>query len=85
MMANNIIETSVGSEVTVNDEDLLKAIIILKYEQGAGHERNIDNMTQEDDYKSPLKDKDATTVNNTLNDMAYTFLYSFNDNISDSS
>ena len=45
----------------------------------------IDNMTQEDDYKSPWKDKYATTVNNTLDDTAYTFLNSFNDDISDSS
>ena len=38
-------------------------------------------MTQEDDYKSPWKDRDATTVNDT----AYAFLNSFNDDISDSS
>ena len=43
----------------------------------AGHERNIDNMTQEDDYKSPWKDKDATdatTVNYTLDETGFTFL-----------
>ena len=38
-------------------------------------------MTQVDDYKSPWKDKDATTVN----DSAYTFLNSWNDDESDSS
>ena len=74
MMANNIIEMNVGSEGTINNEELRKAITILKSEEEAGHERNIDNMTQEDDYKSPLKDKDATTVNNTLDDTAYTLL-----------
>ena len=37
-------------------------------------------MTQVDDYKSPWKDKDATMVNNT----AYTFLNSYDDEISDS-
>ena len=42
----------------------------MKSEEEAGHERNIDNMIQEDDYKSPWKDKDAMTVN----DSAYTFL-----------
>ena len=41
-------------------------------------------MTQVDYYKSPCKDKDATTVNNTVNDTAYTFLNSWNDDISDS-
>ena len=37
-------------------------------------------MTQVDDYKSPWKDKYATTVNDT----AYTFLNSYDDEISDS-
>ena len=53
----------------------------------AGHERNINNMNQEDDYKPPWKDKDATTVNNTVNDTVidweYTFLNSWNDDESD--
>ena len=70
MMANNIEETNVGSEGTINKEELSKAITILKYEEEAGHECNIDNMTQEDDYNSPCKDKDATTVNNMLDDTA---------------
>ena len=38
-------------------------------------------MTQVDDYKFPWKDIDAKTVNNT----AYTFLNSYDDEISDSS
>ena len=42
-------------------------------------------MTQEDDYKQPLKYKYATTVNNTLDDTAFTFLNSFQDDTSDSS
>ena len=57
----------------------------MKSEEESGHERNIDNMTQEDDYNSPWKDKDATTVNNTLDDTAFTFLNSFQDYTSDSS
>ena len=83
MIANNIIEANVGSKVTINDEELHKEITILKSEEEAGHERNINNMTQEDDYKSPRKDKDATTVNNTVNDTSYTSLNSCNDDISD--
>ena len=42
-------------------------------------------MNQEDYYKSPWKDKDATTVNNTLDDLAFTVLNSFQDDTSDSS
>ena len=68
MMANNIIEKNVGSEGTINDEEIRKAFTILKSEEEAGHERNINNITQEDNYKSPWKDKYATTVNNTLDD-----------------
>ena len=83
MMADNIEETNVGSEGNINKEELRKAITILKSEEEAGHERNIDNMTQEDDYKSPWKEKYATTVNNALDDMALTFLNSFQDDISD--
>ena len=39
----------------------------MKAEKGAGHERNILDMTQEDEYMSPGKNKDALTVN----DLAY--------------
>ena len=52
----------------------------MKSEDEAGHERNIDNMIQEDDYNSPWKNKDATiatTVKNTLDDTGFTFLNSF--------
>ena len=73
MVADNIEERNVGSEVTINKGELCKAITILKSEEEEGHERNIDNMTQEDDYKSPWKEKDVTTVNNTLDDTAFTF------------
>ena len=45
-MANNIIEASVGSDETINNDDLHKAVTILKYKEEAGHERNINNMTQ---------------------------------------
>ena len=41
MMENKIIETNVGSEGTINDEELHKAITILKSEEEAGYERNI--------------------------------------------
>ena len=47
----------------------------MKSNYEAEHERNIDNMIQDDDYKSPWKNKDATvatTVNNALDDTGYT-------------
>ena len=57
MMADNIEENNVGSEGTINKEELRKAIAKVKSEEKAGHERKIDNMTQEDDYKYPWKEK----------------------------
>ena len=64
--------------------ELLKEISHVKSEDEEEHERNIENMTQVDEYKSPWKDKDATTVNDTVNHTAYTSLNSWNDDISDS-
>ena len=68
IMADHIEEKNVG---TIDREELCKAIAIVKSKDEAGHERNIDNMIQEDDYKLPWKNKDAidaTRVNNTLDD-----------------
>ena len=79
-MNESLIEVKVGSDGTINDEDLHKAITLLKSEKEADHECNILNMTQAIDFKSPWKDKDATTVNDT----AYTFLNSWNDDEIDS-
>ena len=78
-MAESLIKAKVGSDGTINNDELHKATTQLKYEKEADHERNIPDMTQVDDYKSDWKDKDATTVN----DSAYTFLNSFEDEISD--
>ena len=56
MMADHIEETNVGSEGTINKEELRKAITILKSEEEAELEHYVDNMTQEVDYKSPWKE-----------------------------
>ena len=68
-MAESLIKEKVGSDGTINNYELHKAIIQFKYEKEAEHELNILDMTQVDDYKSPWKYKDATMVN----DSAYTF------------
>ena len=79
IMTNSLIESNVQSDGTISNEELHKAITLLKYEKEAEHERNMLNITQVDDYKSPWKNKDATTANDTVNDLAYTFLNSWND------
>ena len=59
----------------------------MKSEYEEDHERNIENMIQEDDYKSPWKNKYATvatTVNNALDDTGYMVLDSYQTDTSDS-
>ena len=68
-MAENLIKATVGSDGTINNDELNRAITQLKSEKEAEHGRNILDMTQVDDYNSPWKDKDVSTVN----DSAYQF------------
>ena len=42
--------------------DICKAISHVKSEDEKEHERNIENMVQDNDYKSPWKIKDATVA-----------------------
>ena len=46
-----VINSNVGSDGTINNNKLHQAISDLKDEEEAGHERNINNMTQVDEYK----------------------------------
>ena len=62
-MAESLIKAKVGSDGTINNDELNKAITQLKSEKEAEHELIVLDMTQVDDYKSPWKDKDASTVN----------------------
>ena len=78
-MTESLIKAKVVSGGTINNDELHKAIIVLKYKREAENERNILNMTHVDDYKLPWKDKDAST----FNDSAYTFLNEYEDEISD--
>ena len=72
------INSNVGSDGTINNDKLNHSITYFKAEEEAGHERNINNMTQVDEYKSTGGNKDASTVN----DSAYYNLDDYNDEIS---
>ena len=52
----------------------------MKAEKEAGHERNILDMTQVDEYMLPERNKDASTINYS----AYHNLNEYKDEISDS-
>ena len=80
-LAKSLINSTVGSDGTINNDNINEAIIQLKAEKEAGHERNILDMIQLDEYISPGKYKDASTVNNS----AYHNLDEYEDEISDTS
>ena len=70
---------NVGSDGTINNDKLNQEITNLKAEEEAGHERNINNMAQVDEYKSPGENKYASTIN----DSAYHNSDEHEDEISD--
>ena len=78
-LAKILINSNVRYYGTINNDKLNQAITVLKAESKAGHERNILNMTQVDEYKSPGKKKDVSTIN----DLAYHNLDEYEDEISD--
>ena len=80
-MAEILIKANVGSDGTISNDELHKAITQNKSEKEVDHDLNMFDMTQVDDYKLPWKGKDATMFNN----LAYTFFYSCKNEKSDSS
>ena len=62
-MVESLIKSNAGIDGTINNDKINQAITDLKSEAEAGHERNILDITQVDEYKSPGKNKDASTIN----------------------
>ena len=58
-----VINSNARSDGTINNDNLKQEINDLKYEEESGHGRNINNMTQVDEYKLPGINKDASTIN----------------------
>ena len=79
-LAKLLINSNVRSDGTINNDKLNQTITDLKAEEKVGHERNINNMTQVDEYKSPGKKKDASMIN----DLVYHNSDEYKDEISDS-
>ena len=77
-LTKSLINLNIESDRTINNYKLNQAITDLKAEAEAGHERKINDMTQEDEYKQPGKNKDASTIN----DLAYHKLDEHKDEIS---
>ena len=62
-LAKSLINSNVGSDGTINNDKLNQAITDLNAEYEAGHERNINDMTQVDEYKLLGKNRDASSIN----------------------
>ena len=58
IMSDQIVENNDG----IDKVELRKAVSHVKSNDEAEYERNIENMIQDDDYKSPWKNKDATVA-----------------------
>ena len=58
-LAKSLINSIIGSDGTINNDKIKEAITQLKAEKEAGHECNILDMTQVDEYMLPGKNKDA--------------------------
>ena len=80
-LAKSLINLNVGSDGTINNDKCNQEITPLKAENEAGHERNILDLTQVDEYMLPGKNKYASTVN----DSAYHNWDEYKDETSNSS
>ena len=58
-----LINSNVGSDGTINNDKINQAITDLEAKTKEGHERNINAVTQVDEYKSPGKNNDTSTIN----------------------
>ena len=54
-----LINSNIRNDRTINNDKINQAITYLKAESEAGHKRNINNMTQVDEYNSPGRNKYA--------------------------
>ena len=78
-LTESFFNSNVRSDGTINNDKSNQAITDLKDESKAGHERNINYMTQRNEYKLPGGNKYASTVNGSK----YYNLDDYEDEISD--
>ena len=56
-MTKSLIKVNIGSDGKICNEKIHQAVIDLRAEVDAEHERNINNITSDDIYTSPMKDE----------------------------
>ena len=62
-MKKNLIKANIGSDGKICNEKIHRAVIYLRSKVDAEHERNINNITSEDVYTSPMKEEKVSTIN----------------------
>ena len=62
-MLENLIKVNNREGGPFSNERLQQAVIDVREETDAGHERNINNITCDDSYQSPMKNNDVSTIN----------------------
>ena len=65
-MTKSLIKAKIGSDGKICNEKIQKAVIDLRVELDLEHERNINNITCEDVYTSPMKKKKAKTISDSV-------------------
>ena len=65
-MLQNIIKVINQQGGHLSNERLRQAVIDVIKETDAEHKRNINNITCDDSYQSPMKKKDVSTINDSI-------------------
>ena len=65
-MAKSLIKANIRSDGKICNEKIHRSVIDLRAELDAEHERNINKITSDDVYTSPMKNKYVTTINDSV-------------------
>ena len=62
-ITKSLIKSNIGIYGKICNEKIHRAVIYLRSEVDLEHERNINNITSEDVYTSPMKEEKVSTIN----------------------
>ena len=65
-MTKSLIKANIWSDGKICNENIHQAVIDLRAELDAEHERNINNITSEYIYTSPTKNEKVSTINDSV-------------------
>ena len=65
-MTKSLIKANIGSDGKICNEKIHRSVIDLRSEVDLEHERNINNITSEYVYVSPIKNEKVSTINDSV-------------------